>query len=286
MALADLNGNGWLDLVVPIIDTFESFVLWGGAEGFHFDNKQVFHVRHACNAKVVDLNGNGYPDLIFGGHSQSLSGAHDAFVYIYWGGPDGFSEDRRTLIPSNAVNSMAAADFNNNGLLDLFVGSYQDGRLRDIDSHIYWNQGDAGFLPHKRLPLRTHAVSGNLAADFNGNGWVDLAIANHKVDGNHIAYSTVWYNGPDGFDEKQVTQLPSEAVHGIGNVDPGNIMDRSAHEGYITPVHSSSERLSIRNFYCEGEIPAKSSVTMQLKYGERETELFECPLGAGRPGIK
>ncbi|MFA6175250.1 MAG: VCBS repeat-containing protein, partial [Phycisphaerae bacterium] len=223
MVLADLNRDGWLDLVVTMIDGFTSFVLWGGPGGFNFDNKQVFHVRHSCNAKVADLNGNGYPDLIFGGHTQSLQIAHDAFVYIYWGSADGFSEDRRTLLPSNAVNSLAVADFNNDGSLDLFVASYEDGRLRDIDSHIYWNQGAEGFLPHKRLPMRTHAVSGNLAADFNGNGWIDLAVANHKVYGAHIAYSTVWHNGPNGFDEKSTTHLPTSGPHGMGNVDPGNI---------------------------------------------------------------
>jgi FG-GAP-like repeat len=277
MALADLNGNGWLDLVVPIIDEFESFVLWGGPDGFSFNNKQVFHVRHSCNAKVADLNGNGYPDLIFGGHSQSLSGAHDAFVYIYWGGADGFSEDRRTLLPSNAVNSLAVADFNNNGLLDIFVASYQDGRLRDIDSHIYWNQGQEGFLPHKRLPMRTHAVSGNLAADFNGNGWIDLAIGNHKVEGEHLSYSTVWHNGPDGFDEKRVTNLPSEGIHGIGNVDPGNIMDRSAHEYYVSEIYSDNENTAINKFYCEGVIPEKSSVAMQFRYGETEAALLSSP---------
>ena len=36
---------------------------------------------------------------------------------------------------------MAVADFNNDGMLDLFVGSYQDGRQRDIDSHILLEPG-------------------------------------------------------------------------------------------------------------------------------------------------
>ena len=284
LALADLNGNGWLDLVVGMVSEYESFVLWGGPDGFSFDNKQVFHVRHACNSKVADLNNNGYPDLIFGGHTQSLDGAHDAFVYIYWGGADGFSEDRRTLLPCNAVNSLAVADFNNDGLLDLFVASYQDGRLRDIDSYIYWNQGEEGFLPHKRLPLRTHAVSGNLAADFTGNGWIDLAIANHKVEGNHISYSTVWYNGPDGFDEKKTVNLPSEGIHGMGNVDPGNIMDRSPEEYYISAPYRVKKASIIDTVSWEGEIPPRTWVKTAIKTAASEKGLeneqwsrwFEC----------
>lgn len=273
LALADLNGNGWLDLVVTMVNEYESFVLWGGPDGFSFANKQVFHVRHTCSVKVADLNGNGYPDLIFGGHTQSLSGAHDAFVYIYWGGPDGFSEKRRTLLPSNAVNSLAVADFNNDGLLDLFVASYQDGRLRDIDSHIYWNQGAEGFLAHKRLPLRTHAVSGNLAADFNEDGYIDLAIGNHKVDGNHISYSTVWYNGPNGFDEKKSVNLPSEGIHGMGNVDPGNIMDRSPEEYYISSPHRVKEASIVKDISWEGEVPPKTWVKAAVKIAATKEEL-------------
>ncbi len=273
LALADLNGNGWLDLVVTMINEYESFVLWGGPNGFSFSNKQVFHVRHACNAKIADLNGNGYPDLIFGGHTQSLSGPHNAFVYIYWGSADGFSEDRRTLLPSNAVNSLAVADFNNDGKLDLFVASYQDGRLRDIDSHIYWNQGAEGFLPHKRLPMRTHAVSGNLAADFTGNGWIDLAVANHKVEGNHIAYSTVWFNGPEGFDQQKTINLPSEGIHGMGNVDPGNILDRGPEEYYTSIPYFTQKELTVESITWEGNIPPKTWVKVAVRNALTDAEL-------------
>ena len=273
IALADLNGNGWLDLIVTMIAGHESFVLWGGPNGFSFDNKQVFHVRHTCNAKVADLNGNGYPDLIFGGHTQSMAGPHDAFVYIYWGGKQGFSEERRTLLPSNAVNSMAVADFNNDGMLDLFVGSYQDGRQRDIDSHIYWNQGKDGFLAHKRLALRTHAVSGNLAADFTGNGWIDLAVANHKVEGDHMAYSTVWYNGPEGFAEDRTIDLPTEGPHGLGNVDLGNILDRGPEEYYTSSPYFAADKSTIESIIWEGDIPPKTWVKVAVRVASSESEL-------------
>lgn len=273
ITLADLNGDGWLDLVISIITEEESFVLWGGPDGFSFDNKQVFKVRHACTSKVADLNNDGHPELIFGGHTPSLNGPHDSFVYIYWGSPDGFSETRRTLIPSNAVNSMAVADFNNDGWLDLFVAAYEDGRLRDIDSHIYWNQQGKGFLPHKRLPMRTHAISGNLAADFNGNGWIDLALANHKVNGNHVAYSTVWHNGPDGFDEKRTTDLPTSGPHGMGNVDPGNIMDRSPNEYYISPPYQMPPDSGVSEIYWIADVPPKSWVKAQFRFADNANDL-------------
>lgn len=80
------------------------------------------------------------------GISHPAAGPHDSFAYIYWNGPDGLREDRRTLLPAEGINSMSIADFNNDGHLDLFIGSYHDGRKRhNIDSYIYWNSGGRGF---------------------------------------------------------------------------------------------------------------------------------------------
>jgi len=274
IALADLNNDGYLDLILPQIASEESFVLFGGPDGFSFDNCQKFNIRHACNAKVADLNGNGFPDLIFGGHTPSVSGPHDSFTGIYWGSADGYKEERRTSIPCNAVNSIAVADFNNNGQLDLFLGAYEDGRYRDIDSHIYWNQ-DGVFKPGNRTPLRTHAVSGNVAADFTERGWIDLAVANHKVFSKHISYSTIWRNGPDGFHEKNTLNLPSMGIHGMGNVDVGNIMDRSPDEYYISvPYESDGPIVSIG---WEGDIPAKTWVKAQLRTADTRETLEKSP---------
>ncbi len=277
LACADLNNDGWLDLVVPIISENVCFILWGGPQGFSFERAQVLNVRHGCNAKVADLNGDGWPEIIVGGHTQSEFGPHDAFVYIYWGGPQGFSESRKTLLPTNAVNSIAVADFNRDGWLDLFVASYQDGRLRDLDSFLYWNQGDGLFLQHKVTPLRTHAVSGNCAADFNEDGWIDLAVANHKVYGDHISYSTVWHNGPGGFDEKRVTNLPSEGIHGMGNVDIGNILDRGPEEYYTSAPHELPEEAGITSFDCVADIPAKTWVKAQFRCAALQEELEKIP---------
>jgi len=274
MALADLNGNGYLDLILPQIASDESFVLFGGPEGFSFEKCQKFNIRHACNAKVADLNGNGYPDLIFGGHTPSAAGPHDSFVGIYWGSEEGFREERRSSIPCNAVNSIAVADFNNNGLLDLFIGAYEDGRYRDIDSYIYWNNNGV-FKQTDRTPLRTHAVSGNVAADFTESGWIDLAVANHKVFSKHISYSTIWRNGPEGFHEENTYNLPSMGIHGMGNVDIGNIMDRSPNEYYISAPYESDGK--IHSISWEGEVPVKTWVKAQFRTADKKDNLEKSP---------
>jgi hypothetical protein len=239
--LADLNNDGWLDLFVPDIVSDRSLILWGGPEGFSLARRQLLAVRHACCARTADLTGNGYLDLLVGGHQPSAQGPHDCFVYVYWNGPDGLREDKRALLPANAVNAMALADFDNDGRLDLFVGSYHGAKERDVDSYIYWNRAGRGFSATDRTRLFTHSASGVVAADFNEDGWVDLAIAYHKVWGDHVGYSAVWWNGPDGFDERRVTKLPTSGPHGMISVEPRNSSDGGDAEFYTSPAHALPE---------------------------------------------
>ncbi|MCZ6681160.1 MAG: VCBS repeat-containing protein [Candidatus Poribacteria bacterium] len=274
--LADLNNNGWLDLVVPQITYDRSFILWGGPEGFSMERCQVLSVVRAACVRAADLTGSGYLDLIVGGHMPNREGPHDSFVYIYWNGPNGLREDRRTLLPANAINAMAVADFNNDGLLDLFICSYHDGRVRDIDSYIYWNRKGSGFSAADRLRLFTHSASGCVAADFNADGFIDLAIAYHKVNGDHIGNSAVWWNGPDGFVEGRVTRLPTSGPHGMVAVGPGNIMDRGPEEYYVSSPFKLPHGTAVTGISWEAELSPKTWVKAQLRFADSQEGLTEA----------
>ena len=274
--LADLNNNGWLDLVVPQIAYDRSFILWGGPEGFSMDRCQPLSVVRGACARAADLTGNGYLDLIIGGHITSQDGPHDSFAYVYWNGPDGLHEDRRTLLPASAVNSMAVADFNNDGQLDLFICSYHNGRERDIDSFLYWNRAGRGFSANDRTRLFTHSASGCVAADFNGNGWTDLAIANHKVEGDHIGHSAVWWNGPEGFSSERTTRLPTSGPHGMTAVSPHSIADRGPEEYYFSAPYRLPAGARVTEIEWKAETPPRTWVKAQLRFGSTDEDLEEA----------
>ena len=272
----DLNNDGWLDLVLPESRTDRSLILWGGPDGFSYDRCQHLSVWKAICARAADLTGNGYADLILGNAPPSVGEPHDCFVAIYWNGADGLREDNRTLLPGNGVDSVAVGDFDNDGWLDLFVPSYSDSKNRDLDSLIYWNRPGRGFTAADRTRLFTHAPAGSLAADFDEDGWVDLAVGNHKIEGDHVGWSAIWWNGPDGFSEKNITQLPSAGPHGLFCVDPGNILDRKDEEYFISAPALLSGITCITQISWEADMQPKTWIKVQVRSASTEEALGEA----------
>ncbi len=275
-ALADIDGDGWLDLLVTTGGAPYVLILWGGPEGFSLERSRKLAVPKSINATFADLSGNGYPDVIIGTHTETpVNGRltdinpHHSFVHIYWNGPEGLSESRKCVLRADAGDSFAIADFNNDGWLDIFVGNYHGGKDRDVNSFIYWNR-EGSFKELDRELLFTHSASGCLAADFNEDGYIDLAVANHKVDGDHKGYSTVWWNSKDGFDAKKQTNLPTCGPHGMISTNLGNVLNRSYSEHYTSEVFEIDSDCIISQVKVDADIPAKTSVaaTVRVNGGE------------------
>lgn len=277
MTLADLNRDGWLDLVIPDCGpSKDTLILWGGEDGFDMGRCGVLPVGPAICSRAADLNGDGWPDLIIGGYRGPDAGdPYGTFVYIYWGGPDGYANDRRTELPAHFAADVAIADFNRDGNLDLFVACYHETRTRDLDSYIYWGEPGGHFSVEKRTRLFSHSAAGALAADFNEDGYVDLAVANHKTFGNHPGLSYVWWNGPEGFSEQKVTKLPTLGPHGITHSDIGNVMDRGPEEFYESRIIELPEGSLLTGISWAADIPRKTWVKAQVRTAERKESLEE-----------
>ena len=266
----DVNGDGWMDIIMTT-GINHAYILYGGPDGFSLERSQKLAVRHSIGATAADLTKNGYPDIIIGGHTDTpkkgdlrLREPHHSYVYIYWNGPDGISEDNKCILRGDAADSFAVADFNNDGWLDVFAGSYHGGVDRDINSFLYWNR-EGHFKELDRDLLYAHSATGCMAADFNEDGYIDLALANHKVDGDHTGWSAVWWNGPNGFNTERQTHLPTKGPHGMISNNIGNIMDRSFNEYYYSEEYKVDADTKVKGISLEADIPAKTDVICDVR---------------------
>lgn len=77
----------------------------------------------------------------------------------------------------NAPGSVAIADFNGDGKLDIVTANEQSG-----DASVLLNDGKGGFLPAPGSPFPAGRGPNDIAVgDFNRDGWLDLAFANHET---------------------------------------------------------------------------------------------------------
>ena len=265
----DLNNDGWLDVAVPV-GKERSYVLWGGPAGFDSARKQDFAAYECTGVRTADLDKNGWPDLIFGGHVSWASGLkpdsqpHSSYVNVYWNGPDGLSESRKCILRADAASNMCVGDLNGDGWLDIFAGSYQSEVNRDIPSFIYWNR-KGRFAIADRQDLVTHSVSGCFAADFNQDGHVDLAVANHKVFGDHTGYSEVWWNGAEGFMPSRTTKLPTCGPHGMSAIEPGNQLTRGPEEYYYSEPYLADRDMAVKGAEVVADCPPKTWVKLLVR---------------------
>lgn len=278
MLAADLNNDGYLDLCVSQILGDHFMILWGGPDGFSKDNVTYLPVVNSVCAQVADLNKDGWPDLIVGGFMyKSKNWKKDSCVSIFWGGPDGFDKRRCTQLPGHASNSITVADFNNDGILDIFITSYNSGRDRDLDAYLYWGQPGGIYSEKHRKRFFTHSSCGSLALDFNNDGLIDLAVANHKTYGDHKGYSQIWYNSEEGFKEENIVWLPTYGPHGLMAVDAGNIMDRSEEEIYISKVKELDVKSRICSVNWEAELPPLTWVKCRIRCADTKEEIESAP---------
>ena len=293
--LADVDGDGWLDIVAYDKRGYLSMFL-GGPDGYSPERMWKVDLEGSGAGGVAaitcaDLNGDGWLDLIavvMGHYTRGDSG-----FYILYGGPDGYSPERIEFHPTDASSILVSVvDLNNDGYLDLLVPAYSTRFTRELPAHIFWGTRD-GFNFDDPLTIPCDSSCAFMAVDISGNGYRDLLTVCHRNDLGHQVDSLLFWNGPDGLSFDRATRLPGLGPHLASPRDFGNAYTREPLENYISPACDTNGLRPARLSW-KAEVPEKTQVRFQLRWAERAEQLENAcwtgPAGEGsfyeEPGME
>jgi hypothetical protein len=114
--VTDLNNDGYLDVVVPAYSTKDTRELpaqiyRGTKTGPDLDNPREIMLDSSTACFSVDLNGNGYRDLIMVCHRDNVG--HFVNSRIFRNGPNGISDDDFFTLPGMGPHYVSSRDFGN-----------------------------------------------------------------------------------------------------------------------------------------------------------------------------
>ncbi|MGA6960076.1 MAG: choice-of-anchor D domain-containing protein, partial [Candidatus Acidiferrales bacterium] len=161
--LADLNGDGYLDIVT--VD-YDSRILYfaGNGDGTFQDPVALATLDGGpLTVAIGDFDGDGILDIVAGN-------PQDNTVVLLQGVGDGTFLAPQTFTGQSIVYAATTGDFNEDGWLDFLGGAAGD------TSTLLLNDAGSGFLASTPLSLGSN-VQSIASADLNGDGHADIIAA-------------------------------------------------------------------------------------------------------------
>src|SRR4029079_6564363 len=128
---------------------------------------------------IGDLNHDGKPDVVFFNFEGNFRDGPST-TRIYWGdGTRNYSPLRVTDIPTHYITSIAHADLDDDGNVDLILTQQRfiSGAGEDLFNSVIicWGDKEHPYERQTRLSVEYNA-GGVRIADFNRDGWLDMIV--------------------------------------------------------------------------------------------------------------
>ena len=166
---ADFNGDGKPDLAIADNNN-TVWLLLGAGDGTFGTPQSIALTGTLVGIASGDFNGDKHADL-------AVANLNAASVYVLLGKGDGTFQPATSLAAGRGAFAVTLGDFNSDGKLDIAVANNFEVPLQN-DVSLLLGNGDGTFAAAIPLGAGNNAV-GVVAADFTGNGKLDLAVANN-----------------------------------------------------------------------------------------------------------
>jgi len=213
LAVADLNDDGHLDVVMPfprvLGDVTGAVVALGAGDG----GFQAARAAYAApgvygGVALIDVDKDGKVDIVTSG---------GGFVSVLLGKGDGTFPFTGTDFPvasGTFISSMAAGDLNGDGAQDVVAPDSASALV-----NVVLGKGDGTFLAANTFPCGPNATDVKLA-DLNGDGLLDMVATNDNGPGKPGTVAVLTGKGDGAFNAYLTfaTGMGPHAVS-IGDVD-------------------------------------------------------------------
>jgi len=157
--VADLNNDGYPDIVFSYFSDGNSFIFWGSKKMDYSQKTELKTDFATCNS-VSDLDNDGYLDIIFSCYKNGDN--YNINSYVYWGNSKNqYSE--RTQLPTRGAHGNSIADLNNDGNLDIIFSNHHD-----VNSIIYWGNGSRKY--DKQTSIKTFGATAVSTGNISSYG--------------------------------------------------------------------------------------------------------------------
>ena len=218
VTIGDFNGDGKLDLAVAAggFSGTVSVLLGNGNGTFQAHVDSSLGQQGPISIVATDLNHDGKLDLVVANNT-------DSSVSVLLGNGDGTFQNQTTYRPGHPnLSALAVGDFNGDGNRDLAVANNFDNTIT-----LLLGKGDGTFPTALDYEYSAGGSSFAVtAADFRGQGALDLAVANFGGGaGNSLA---VLLNSPVVALFPAKLSFTSQAVGGNGSPEPVQLSNPGA----------------------------------------------------------